>query len=323
MAGRRGPTRGQVLRRRAAAAIAVIVSLGIFAFLAVTLLDLDSVDTHGSELVHIDVHSKAVGQDQAVNVVVPPRAGPRGRRSLLVYLHGRGGSETTFNDVVLEGLPDLKGRQPIVAFPDGGDHGYFHDRAEAKWDEFIAGEVIPLVEKRFGVDPHKVAIGGISMGGFGAYDIALHHPGMFCAVGGHSPALWFEGGETAPGAFDDAADFARNDVVGRVEEDPNAFGDTKVWNDYGQDDDFRVYDEGFVDAMEQSDADFVTHSWPGGHESSYWHAHWPDYQRFYANALSHSSTPFRTHTVGKASTEASGADRIRPQPVERCVLWVA
>ena len=89
----------------------------------------------------------------------------------------------------------------------------------------MTGEVIPLVERRFGVDPERIAIGGISMGGFGAYDIALHHPGMFCAVGGHSAALWFEGGETAPGAFDDAADFERNDVVGTVEEDPDAFGD--------------------------------------------------------------------------------------------------
>ena len=58
------------------------------------------------------------------------------------------------------------------------------------------------------------------MGGFGAYDIALQHPGRFCAVGGHSPALWFDGGETAPGAFDDAADFERNDVVGTVEGTP-------------------------------------------------------------------------------------------------------
>ena len=96
--------------------------------------------------------------------------------------------------------------------------------------------MIPRVVKRFGVDPQRIAIGGISMGGFGAFDIALHHPGMFCAVGGHSPALWFEGGETAPGAFDDAADFEANDVVGTVQEDPEAFGDARVWIDYGTED---------------------------------------------------------------------------------------
>jgi len=31
-------------------------------------------------------------------------------------------------------------------------------------------------------------------------------------VGGHSAALWEDAGASAPGAFDDAEDFARNDV---------------------------------------------------------------------------------------------------------------
>ena len=125
------------------------------------------------------------------------------------------------------------------------------------------------------------------MGGFGAYDLALHHPRRFCAVGGHSPALWFEAGETAPGAFENAADFARNDVVGTV-----AGRSRRLRLDAGlerlrQSDPFRVYDEGFVDAMEQGDADFTTHSWPGGHDNGYWDAHWPRYLRFYANSLAH------------------------------------
>ena len=51
------------------------------------------------------------------------------------------------------------------------------------------------------------------MGGFGAFDIARRHPHRFCAAGGHSPALWQSAGETAPGAFDDGADFGRHDVI--------------------------------------------------------------------------------------------------------------
>jgi S-formylglutathione hydrolase FrmB len=148
-------------------------------------------------------------------------------------------------------------------------------------------EVIPLVVRRFGIDPHRLAIGGISMGGFGAYDIALKNPGRFCAVGGHSPALWFDGSETAPGAFDDAADFERNDVVEAVQTDPEAFGDTRIWNDYGDEDPFRVYDEGFVAALEAGNANLSAHSWPGAHEGGYWDSHWPAYQRFYVNALNH------------------------------------
>jgi len=242
---------------------------------------------NGDRFLHIEIESKAVGRKLGVNVIVPPEAGPRGKRALLVFLHGRSGNEGTFNEAVLRGLPLLHGHGPVVAFPAGGVHSYWHNRADGDWGAWVTEEVIPLVERRFGVDPHRVAIGGISMGGFGAYDIALHHPGMFCAVGGHSPALWFEGGETAPGAFDDSADFEANDVVGTVEEDPEAFGDARVWIDYGTEDPFRVYDEGFVSTMEAGSADFTAHSWPGAHETDYWNDHWPDYQRFYVNALAH------------------------------------
>jgi len=239
-------------------------------------------------LTHLELHSKAVGRDLGVNVIVPPTAGPRGERSLLVFLHGRGGHEGTFNGAVLRGLPSLRGQEaPVVAFPAGGVHSYWHDRADGGWGKWVMNEVIPLVVRRFGVDPQRLAIGGISMGGFGAYDLALKYPDRFCAVGGHSAALWFDGSEAAPGAFDNAADFERNDVVEAVQTDADAFGDTWIWNDYGTEDPFRVYNEGFVDALEADDAHLSTHSWPGGHEGGYWDAHWPAYQRFYVDALNH------------------------------------
>jgi poly(3-hydroxybutyrate) depolymerase len=286
MAGRGAPSRRQIRRRRtvAAAAFGLIAAGIVYLVLAATVFA--PVNRHGARLVHLSVDSRAVGKELGVNVIVPPRVGPRGDRSLLVYLHGRGGYEGTFNDAVFRGLPSLHGhRGAVVAFPAGGDHGYWHSRAEGDWDTYVVEEVIPLVVGRFGIDPHRVAIGGISMGGFGAFDIALHHPGRFCAVGGHSPALWFDGAETAPGAFDDAADFERNDVVGTVQSDPEAFGDAHLWIDYGDEDPFRVYDEGFVSALEAGNADLSAHSWPGAHEGGYWDSHWPAYQRFYVNAL--------------------------------------
>ncbi|MBK5221180.1 MAG: hypothetical protein JJE35_15595, partial [Thermoleophilia bacterium] len=89
------------------------------------------------------------------------------------------------------------------------------------------------------------------------------------------------------GAFDDAADFARNDVVGTVRADPDAFGSMRVWSDYGSEDPFRGYDEGFVDYLGAGDADLSAHSWRGGHDRAYWNRHWAAYLRFYANSLAH------------------------------------
>jgi S-formylglutathione hydrolase FrmB len=289
VSARRGPTRRQLRRRRGAAIAIIGVVLAAIVYLALAATVLAPVDEHGSQTTQLTIHSRAVGRDLGVNVVEPAREPTRGRRSLLVFLHGRGGSDETFtgNEAVFEGLARLGARAPVIAFPDGGEHGYWHNRPEGGWGRYVMREVIPTVVRRYGIDPRRVAIGGISMGGFGAYDLALLHPGRFCAVGGHSPALWFEGGETAPGAFESAADFERNDVVGMVRANPDAFAGMRVWNDYGDEDPFRVYDEGFVEYLRADGAELSAHSWPGGHDNGYWNAHWSAYLRFYANALAH------------------------------------
>ncbi len=285
----RGPTWRQIRLRRRITAGVLCLLIAVVAYFTLQVTVFAPVDRHGTRVVHLRIDSRAVGRDLGVSVIEPSQLPPRGQRPLLVFLHGRGGSDESSleDESVFAGLARLGAKAPVVAFPDGGDHGYWHNRAEADWETWVMREVIPTVSREFGIDPHRIAIGGISMGGFGAYDIALKNPGRFCAVGGHSPALWFEGAETAPGAFDDLPDFEDNDVVRTVQEDPEAFGDARVWNDYGQTDDFKGYDEGFVAAMEAGDADFTTHSWPGGHEGSYWNAHWPAYLRFYANSLRH------------------------------------
>src|SRR6185437_10287084 len=75
----------------------------------------------GYRLVHTEVKSKAVpGRKLGFNVIVPPKLPPRGRRELIVYLHGRGGYEGTFNDAVLRGIVRLHGHGPLVVFPAGG-----------------------------------------------------------------------------------------------------------------------------------------------------------------------------------------------------------
>jgi S-formylglutathione hydrolase FrmB len=283
----RHPSRHQIRRRRRVAGLALAVVAAASAYLLLAGTVLAPADRQGADVTHLTIHSTAIGEDLGVNVVVPAGLSePRGERALLVFLHGRGGSDETFveNEAVYAGLEKLGREAPIVAFPDGGDHGYWHNRAEGKWGRYVMREVIPAVTRRFGVKPGRIAIGGISMGGFGAYDLALLHPGRFCAVGGHSAALWFEGGETAPGAFDDAEDFEHNDVVEMAKTDPGAFDGIRVWNDYGSADPFRVYNEGFVGALRANGTDLSAHSWRGGHDNSYWDRHWGAYLRFYANA---------------------------------------
>jgi S-formylglutathione hydrolase FrmB len=279
-------SRGAITRRRLLA-LAALLAAGLAAWLLVgEARDLIGTDRHGADVETLTIDSKAVGDELAVSVVVPEDAGDDGR-PLLVFLHGRDGNEDSElgNDELFETLEELGDRAPIVALPDGGDDSYWHDRAGGDWGTYVTDEVIPQVAKQFDADPDRVAIGGISMGGFGAYDIARLHPGRFCAVGGHSPALWQTGGETAPGAFDDADDFAAHDVIGSVATNPAAFTGQPIWLDAGDEDPFLAGDEAFAAALQTAGAPLTEKRWPGGHDHDYWGAHWDEYLRFYAGAL--------------------------------------
>jgi S-formylglutathione hydrolase FrmB len=261
------------------ARIAVTVAL-VAAVLGACGGDPEARGRSGARVVALTIESDAVGRREAVRVVVPAGADSGAPRPLLVFLHGRGGDErSSLGEPLFRAIAGLGRRAPVVAFPDGGDHSYWHDRASGDWESYVVDEVIPAVGRRVRVDTSRVAIGGISMGGFGAYDIARRHPRRFCAAGGHSPALWRQAGETAPGAFDDAADFARHDVIRAALR--GAFGTMPVWLDAGSADPFGPGDRAFDAALPHT----RLRTWPGGHDGAYWDAHWRDYLRFYAREL--------------------------------------
>jgi S-formylglutathione hydrolase FrmB len=213
--------------------------------------------------------------------LVPP--GGAAGRPLLVFLHGRGagGEESGVTPSFLSALVALGGRAPVVVFPSGGDHSYWHDRRSGAWGRYVLDEVIPRAAARFGTDPARVAIGGISMGGYGAFEVARHRPAAFCAVGGHSAALWLRAGDTAPGAFDDAQDFARHDVVRIAQRrGRKAWGDAALWLDAGTADPFLPGGRALARALHVR-----LRVSPGGHDAGYWAAHDAAYLRFYARAL--------------------------------------
>jgi len=241
---------------------------------------------HGAQILRYDVRSRFVRRTLAQVAAIPRGARGSGaaKRPLLVFLHGRGGEdgqESNANGEFFGALDRLGARAPVVVFPSGGESSYYHRRESGDWGRYVLDEVIPQAVRRLHADPKRVAIGGISMGGFGAYSIARLRPQRFCAVGGHSAALWRSGGETAPGAFDDAEDFARNDLIaiararGRA-----AWGSARLWLDGGTADPFRPGGEAFAAAL-----GITLHHWAGEHEGDYWRAHFGSYLRFYAGAL--------------------------------------
>src|SRR5207302_8633135 len=99
-------------------------------------------------------------------------------------------------------------------------------------------------------------------------------------VGRASAALSDSDGTTPPGAFGDAADFARHDGLAAARSGAR-FGRGPGWLDGGDADPFRSTDTELASLLHTT-----MHVWPGGHDLTYWNAHLAQYLRFYADALS-------------------------------------
>ena len=223
--------------------------------------------TRSSRLVHFTLHSRLTQRNLHEILVVPPRHG----RWLLVLLHGYHGSPSQFlTQPFFDTLGALGTRAPEVLLLDGGADSYWHNRADGRWGSMVLREAIPAGTAR--THARRVAIGGISMGGYGALLLGSRHAARFCGVGAQSPALWLSAGETAPGAFDSAADYARNNVFRLRPPRP-------LWIDLGASDPFRTAALAYARR-----AGVHAHVRPGGHDAALWDAFTPKFLRFFARA---------------------------------------
>jgi S-formylglutathione hydrolase FrmB len=223
--------------------------------------------TRGARLVRFTLHSRLTHRDLHEVLVVPRHH----ERWLLVLLHGKGGGTSQFlSQPFFDTLSALGRRAPDVLLLDGGDDSYWHDRADGRWGSMVLREAIPAGLAR--THARRMAIGGISMGGYGALLLGSRRPRAFCAVGAQSPALWTSAGATAPGAFDDAQDYERDDVFGLHPPHP-------LWIDLGASDPF--HDAALAYARRAGVRAYV---WPGGHDVAFWDAHTPALLRFFARA---------------------------------------
>lgn len=121
---------------------------------------------------------------------------PSRRYPALYLLHGFPGRPLAFLETVQMGIVDdaLTARhkaQPLILVMPFGSTGTFTDQEWANgythgngWATFVARDLVRYVDAHYRTLPDAAgrAIGGLSEGGYGAINIALHHPREFSVV---------------------------------------------------------------------------------------------------------------------------------------------
>jgi hypothetical protein len=214
-------------------------------------------------------------------------AHPRGRAlaglPVVVGLDGRGGVHRRTLDELHhgEGLAggEASGVPPFaIASVDGGDHGYWHRRADGTdAGGMVAHEFLPLLRGP-GLDVGRLGLFGWSMGGYGALLLTGERTVRPRAVAVSSPALFTSAGATAPGAFDEAGDFDRHDVYA----DPGRLDGVPLMVDCGRSDPFYAATRSYTARVRPAPR---TSFGAGGHDASYWRSVAPAQLRFLARHL--------------------------------------
>ncbi|GGS17014.1 esterase family protein [Streptomyces virginiae] len=138
--------------------------------------------------------TEAIGWDPAVNVLLPDDYHWSGRTYPVLYLFHGGGTDQDFITFDRERIRDWTAGKPIiVVMPDGGHAGWYSNPVSSNvgprnWEHFHIAQLLPWVEANFRTfaEYDGRAVGGFSMGGFGALKYAAKYWGHFASVSAHS-----------------------------------------------------------------------------------------------------------------------------------------
>jgi len=139
----------------------------------------------------VTFHSPALNREMPYRAVLPSKVAPGQRLPVVYLLHGGGGGFrdwTNDSDVAHFAESGL-----ILVMPEGASSYYTNavDPPQDRYEDYIVRDLIADVESKFPVATGRAsrAIAGVSMGGFGAVNLAFHHPDLFIFAGGLSSAI--------------------------------------------------------------------------------------------------------------------------------------
>jgi enterochelin esterase-like enzyme len=143
----------------------------------------------GKVLESKSMESKILGKPIKYSIYLPSDYEISNRYYPVFYLlHGYTDNETAWiqfgeiNTTADNAIANREATSMIIVMPDAGVNWYINDYAgKVKYEDMFFQEFIPFIEKTYRIKPLKEyrAVGGLSMGGYGALLYSFRHPEMF------------------------------------------------------------------------------------------------------------------------------------------------
>ena len=258
-----------------------------------------------SRIVVGSFYSPAMQEQRSFEIYLPASYDPASEQSypVLLLLHGDDGRigdwaaiglQSRMDRAIANGMPEM-----IVVMPDGS--GHFGDETDwanrADGTDPVEDQVLELVNYidqtyRTLTDRSHRFIGGLSSGGFGALNIALHRPDLFSVALSFSGFIAADDPEADPGVFGDDPVYLANNSPAALLSSQAAAGDIYYVLSGGQNDAY------FQHRMAEFSAELARlgiahefHVVPGGHDGNAWGAGL-DFGLAYLSAQSRTATEF-------------------------------
>lgn len=229
-------------------------------------------------LITWNVKSSALGMATHVAIAFPDEGVAD---HTLFLLHGLTG---TYTDWLLHGnaLRLATERNIAIVMPDGQRSFYLDQPYALRWETWLSTELPELLEQhmKLPLSRDKLGVAGLSMGGYGAMRLGLHHPQRFAAAMSLSGTL-----DISEDAFQKRHPDLFESMIGSYEvagsEHDLLTGlqalnePLRLWACCGDDDRLIGQHYRFVQVAEECDRSLVHYTAAGEHTWQFWNTHLP------------------------------------------------
>jgi len=237
----------------------------------------------------IQFFGQSIGKQTGMHVILPPGKGPF---PAMYLLHGLSDDYTIWSrrTSIERYVAELN---MIVVMPDGGRSFYCNDSRPGgmAYENHIVKDVVGFIDTSFRTiaEPNARAVAGLSMGGYGAFMLAIRHIDVFSVACSHSGAMGF-----MQRAWPDRSDIqtiagtlpqdGRYDLLKLAQELSTSRPRPALYFDCGTDDGLLEDNRMFQSFLKKLGIKHEYREYPGAHSWDYWDTH---IQQSIAFILSH------------------------------------